>query len=148
MNIYFVQSGDNGTIKIGVTKDIDARIKNLQTGNHRKLKLLACVEAGEDACFIESYLHNIFKDYRLEGEWFKSSPWMLSFISDFKDRGLSYLREAEYITQMGCWDVISKPIEEISVVARNYLKWGNVVGYRYLKAEIQTLLDDIKTGRA
>jgi len=41
--VYFVQAGEGGPIKIGVTRDIGGRLRTLQTGNPYRLRLLALI---------------------------------------------------------------------------------------------------------
>lgn len=89
MYVYFAQAGEGGPVKIGIAKDVKQRITNLQTGNPKRIKLLCSPMVDESqANLTESYLHRIFHGFRLEGEWFKPSPWMLSFIEDIGRRGI------------------------------------------------------------
>tara|TARA_B100000700_G_scaffold267699_1_gene307775 strand:- start:42595 stop:42864 length:270 start_codon:yes stop_codon:yes gene_type:complete len=61
-------------IKIGVTDDIDKRLKNIQTGNSSEI-IVYYIEEREDAYKVEKKLHNFFDKYRLEkGEWFLIDP--------------------------------------------------------------------------
>ena len=66
-SLYIIQSDVTGMIKIGRSKDPQKRLKQLQTGNPNKLKLIAEFK-GEG--WKENYLHERLKSYRLEGEWF------------------------------------------------------------------------------
>lgn len=79
--VYFIEAGSfrKSPVKIGVTIDIDARIKNLQTGNPYPLKCKALIEckSRKEAYNLESYLHHRLKRFRLEGEWFKSEYFNL-----------------------------------------------------------------------
>ena len=65
--LYFIQSDFTGMIKIGRSKDPQKRLKQLQTGNPNKLKLIAEFK-GEG--WKEKILHERLEKYRLEGEWF------------------------------------------------------------------------------
>ena len=80
--VYFIQKG-YGSIKIGVAKNPEARLKNLQTGNHGKLYLIAKFPCASVAAArnLESDLHKKFERFRLEGEWFRKS-----ILREFKDR--------------------------------------------------------------
>ena len=61
-------------IKIGVTDDIEKRLKNIQTGNSQEI-ILYYIEEREDAYKVEKKLHKFFDDYRMEkGEWFFIDP--------------------------------------------------------------------------
>tara|TARA_Y100000310_G_C20334261_1_gene646713 strand:+ start:381 stop:680 length:300 start_codon:yes stop_codon:yes gene_type:complete len=65
--LYFIQSDVTGMIKIGRSKDPQKRLKQLQTGNPNKLKLIASFEKEG---WKEKALHEELSRYRLEGEWF------------------------------------------------------------------------------
>lgn len=78
MAIYFVQEGDGGAIKIGFTGgDPWARMASLQTGNSKKLAMLAVAPGGQQE---ERALHQRFADLRLEGEWFAPDQRLIGFI--------------------------------------------------------------------
>ncbi len=85
MPVYFIQEqGDGGAIKIGCTAgDPRARLATLQTGNSRRLHLLASIPGGAAE---EAALHERFAAYRVSGEWFRVDPYLLGFIE-----GLSYV---------------------------------------------------------
>lgn len=74
MYVYFIRAGHDGPIKIGKAKNVDARIKELQIGNHRKLNLLYTLKAKSErnAFYIEKQFHKMFGSKRIHGEWFKS----------------------------------------------------------------------------
>lgn len=76
--IYFVQVGEKGPIKIGITKDIKSRFSSLQVGHPEPLRLLTSLE-GPKA--LERELHNQFHTHRLSGEWFKPAPELLAHIA-------------------------------------------------------------------
>ena len=77
-DLYFIQSGTDGPIKIGMTGyRIERRMKALQTAHPFKLVLLALVRgAGID----EPEYHARFAEHRLEGEWFRPAPELLAEI--------------------------------------------------------------------
>lgn len=70
--VYFIRESDGEYIKIGVTKDIEYRINALQTGNPRKLEVVALIqfENVQLAYMHEKKLHALFSDIRRCGEWF------------------------------------------------------------------------------
>lgn len=68
--VYLVQAG--GRFKIGITSNVQSRIKGIQTGNPDKVTLVCSVEHPEPRK-LEAELHRIFSPYRLEGEWFQLS---------------------------------------------------------------------------
>ena len=66
-DLYIIQSDVTGMIKIGRSKDPQKRLKQLQTGNPNRLKLIASFkEKGKE----EKYLHEVLNNYKLKGEWF------------------------------------------------------------------------------
>jgi len=75
--IYFIQYGEVGAIKIGFTHDIDNRMKQLQTASPEKLYLLYAMEGvyGD-----ETKLHNKFKEFRKNGEWFRPADCIFNHI--------------------------------------------------------------------
>lgn len=66
-HLYILSDGEK--VKIGVTSDIDTRIKSLQTGNPKKIVLLY-IEERTNPTKAETYLHRCFTKQREEGEWF------------------------------------------------------------------------------
>lgn len=76
--IYFVLAGEAGRpIKIGSSQNLAARLSDLQTAIPDQLQVLLTYDATENE---EERLHIKFSDYWISGEWFKSSPVLLSFI--------------------------------------------------------------------
>jgi hypothetical protein len=68
-NIYILLDELNEVVKIGKTKNIDKRIKALQTSSPCKLKLL--ISLPENNQINEKRLHRKYQDKRIKGEWFK-----------------------------------------------------------------------------
>lgn len=80
--VYFIQHGF-GSIKIAVSNDPEERCKNLQTGNQKKLRVVAQFpfKSRKEALQVEKDLHKVFEFARLEGEWFHKK-----ILSKFKSR--------------------------------------------------------------
>lgn len=77
--IYAIQNTTSKNIKIGfTTKDINYRLKQLQTGNENKLQLLYSIDGSFKT---ESSIHKEFKDLRLEGEWFRFDERITEFFN-------------------------------------------------------------------
>lgn len=74
--VYFV-GGDTGPIKIGHSRHLDRRLRDIQWGNHEKVRLLASAPGGQRA---EARYHKRFIRHRLEGEWFSRAPEILQEI--------------------------------------------------------------------
>ena len=68
-HLYIIQSDITGAIKIGRSKDVQKRLKQLQTGNPYKLKLI--LELKHQG-YIEKQLHRLLKEKKCKckGEWF------------------------------------------------------------------------------
>lgn len=93
--VYIIQSLDEGYYKIGVSKHPHNRLKQLQTGNSSKLKLVEVYQS-EYAHSIEKTMHRRYSTFRKEGEWFELSlenEW--SFIKECKsiEHGIRYVCE-------------------------------------------------------
>lgn len=66
--VYFIMS-TNKLVKIGVTKNVDRRLSELQTGSPGKMKLLGFIKTTKPYD-LEKRLHKKYKDLRISGEWF------------------------------------------------------------------------------
>lgn len=67
--VYLLQSLENGYYKIGVSKNPQKRIDQLQTGNSSEIKL-KYVFLSEIPYKVESSIKNYYLSYRKKGEWF------------------------------------------------------------------------------
>ena len=73
--VYLIgETNNNGRYKIGSTraKDVNHRLKQLQTGNASELYIKEAFET-EHPFKLEKMLHNHFKYKNLNGEWFELS---------------------------------------------------------------------------
>ena len=66
--LYLMESG--GLHKIGISQDINKRLKGLQTGSPHPVKCVAYYTTEDSARSVEGKLHKLFHKYRLSGEWF------------------------------------------------------------------------------
>jgi hypothetical protein len=64
--VYFVES--DMRIKIGWTKDVRARLRELQCGNPNPIELRDAI-ADDDAQMLERLLHGFFSHCKHNGEW-------------------------------------------------------------------------------
>jgi hypothetical protein len=75
--IYFIQTGSSevGPVKIGMAANIRSRLRDLQTGHPRGLRLLWYERIDDESARIarECELHQKFQDIRMRGEWFNVS---------------------------------------------------------------------------
>lgn len=82
--IYFIYDETNDSVKIGRAKNVDKRLRALQTANPHELTILKtiCVSNNKKAVQYESQLHNNFKHLNLKGEWFIYNSELQSYIED------------------------------------------------------------------
>ena len=70
--IYLIREAFRGIIKIGIAKDLSARIGSMQAGCPQELEVLAYIEIN-NANQHERELHNKYSEKRYRGEWFELS---------------------------------------------------------------------------
>jgi len=66
--VYAIE-GKLGYYKLGKSANVDMRLKQLQTGNDTKLRIVYRLEV-KDMSLAERSLHTLFAKDRIEGEWF------------------------------------------------------------------------------
>jgi hypothetical protein len=79
--VYFIQSGDDGPIKIGFTTRLDSRVRALQTSHGTRLRVLATTP-GTPAD--EASLHRRFAGLRKHGEWFEPGRDLVDHIEELQ----------------------------------------------------------------
>lgn len=83
--VYFVRSAQQNAVKVGIARDVRARIAGLQTGNPNRLELVGAIPGGRHA---ELFLHRLLGEKRLVGEWFEIDDAVnvvLSLVPPFQD---------------------------------------------------------------
>lgn len=75
--VYFVQAGESGPIKIGLSDNPAGRVASLQTAHPECLRLLRVIPGNGK---YERALHKRFAGLRLQGEWFKPDKTLLAYI--------------------------------------------------------------------
>jgi hypothetical protein len=81
-NLYFIQGSEGSPVKIGLAVFPQIRLKELQTGNWDKLRILMLIRRC-DRC-LESILHKELSDFRINGEWFDAKILQdIDLIEDF-----------------------------------------------------------------
>jgi hypothetical protein len=74
LHLYFIKSCNNlipdhrGYIKIGKSWDPYGRLRELQTGNPHRLKIIAIINGGY---IYERYCHKLLAHLHVRGEWFE-----------------------------------------------------------------------------
>lgn len=79
--VYFIQAGKEAKFKIGITNNIDGRLKQLQTGCPYPLNILAIIPGGRKE---EKELHRKFKKYSEIGEWFSLNGDLKKFVDELR----------------------------------------------------------------
>lgn len=93
--LYVIRCVGSDYYKIGITNDVDKRIRQHQTGCPYKLKHIMTFESdfedpyGREISYLESFLHQNYRHLRVRGEWFELSYQHLSDIMYF----LAQIRE-------------------------------------------------------
>lgn len=73
-NYIYIIGSDEPPFKIGITNNLDKRLKNLQTGHPKLLKIHEYKEVTSDKVrLLERVIHRHLKMYRTHGEWFDIS---------------------------------------------------------------------------
>jgi hypothetical protein len=92
--IYFMQGQNGGPVKIGFTKSVETRIKEIQTGHP---DTLVCLDFFPGNMEMESLIHKDLSKYRIRpnGEWFKPDPYILARMPKYKERALQIMKEKE-----------------------------------------------------
>lgn len=75
--VYFLRSGPY--VKIGKTTNLDERIKTLRIQLPFEVELVHAVEC-RDHHEVESSFHEMFKDHRVNGEWFEMPNERFNYI--------------------------------------------------------------------
>jgi hypothetical protein len=70
--VYFIRMGETNFYKIGISKYVEKRIKQIQDQLPNNVKAIKIIKTLYSS-FIESCLHDIFKSKKTRGEWFEFS---------------------------------------------------------------------------
>jgi len=75
--VYFIQATGTGLIKIGYSRDVTARLSDLQNMSPEPLELLLTINGDYE---LEGRLHAQFVEARRHGEWFEPTDDLLRLI--------------------------------------------------------------------
>lgn len=111
MFVYFIAEIDDGPIKIGVAKDPVQRLRGMQTGNPRRLRIEYILIGNRET---EQLLHEIWREYAIPApgrkvdsgpgtEWFRpeirsdlfpvlatAASWQVAYVASTEDEVLDY----------------------------------------------------------
>lgn len=68
--VYLISDANSYSYKIGISNNPEKRLKTLQTGNEKSLKIIHKVLC-ENYNNVETALHNKYNFLRVNGEWFE-----------------------------------------------------------------------------
>lgn len=77
--VYFIQAGECGPVKVGFTSNLKERLDALQVGHPENLRLLGARQGGPAE---EAELHRRLAAHRVRGEWFAPAPEVLSAVEE------------------------------------------------------------------
>ena len=71
-------------VKIGISNNVELRIKQLDTGPVKRYKILSTYEFDDRKIALENeqFLHKLLKEFNTVGEWFKINKSKLKLIDD------------------------------------------------------------------
>lgn len=72
MYVYLIRCSENNFYKIGISKNVETRLKQIQTTSPDKVFIVYKYKSIY-ASKIEKALHNFFKSYHKNNEWFELS---------------------------------------------------------------------------
>ncbi len=82
--LYFIQQGNQGPIKIGVSTNPQNRLRQLQTASPYDLKLIH-VSPNPHWATQEAATHEFFDHLRMAGEWFVPAKELIKYIGYLRD---------------------------------------------------------------
>lgn len=75
--VYFARVGNSLFVKIGFAKNVERRMRELQTAHAQPIKAIVAFPGDRAA---EGHLHHRFRQHRARGEWFRLCDEIRIFI--------------------------------------------------------------------
>ena len=85
MSVYFIEAVGAGRVKIGVSSDVDGRLRSLCKQSPFPLRLLFAIDGDRKQ---ERALHRRFDAFRVCGEWFRVAGELAEYLGSLCDRAL------------------------------------------------------------
>lgn len=103
--LYFIAPPEKSYVKIGISDDVDRRLKQFQTAHWETLKVIRKIKCKDrkEAQFLETELHRKFSRKRVKGEWFKSDGQLDYFIKNFDPTTNNKERLNKTLKQVSFW---------------------------------------------
>lgn len=92
-HVYFALNAESNLVKIGISNNINTRLRSLEIEEKANLKLVHKIKQGGSN--LEKHLHNKFISDRVRGEWFFYS----NKIKEYIDISKSMISRAESINK-------------------------------------------------
>jgi hypothetical protein len=129
--VYFVEGEDTGLFKIGVTDDIDERMRVLSSGSPVPLVLRAKIDGANES--VEHDLHKFFREYAHHGEWFLlPKNWEEKLLSRYTLEHVVLLKHSIGFRSACKCIKLGKPSEE-----RAFIPSGSVISDEQLRQDIE-----------
>lgn len=129
MAVYFIQAGDGGPVKIGVSDAPDKRLLNMQSNHYDELVLLRTIPGHLAE---ERWLHWHYRSHQIRAEWFQPCPSML-WVEPKLNHGLSMHPLALYRARHGLTMTQAARLFNISTsTVCIYEQFGSVPGKQAL----------------
>lgn len=98
--IYLLENkiGENILYKIGYTKDLNKRLKQLETGNPGEMKIIKSFETRWGR-ILESIIHKIYINKKIKNEWFNlNNEQVNNFLNNCKitENNLNIIKENHF----------------------------------------------------
>lgn len=141
--VYFITDGNY--IKIGKADDVGQRLIQLQTGNPNKLSILYSMIGEYD---LEKTIHDFYKDYRVEGEWFNIPLDNLSrfidniFRLESNDDVIGYInarinyKSSKVIYTSKILDYVFDTMSEGNIITSKGISINTGIGYDIVRAAV------------
>lgn len=82
--VYFLENSTQGLLKVGVSLDVQRRLREIQRDGVGEIHLLGDIPGGFT---IERVLHELFGDWRVHGEWFTFTPEIRGTVASILELG-------------------------------------------------------------
>lgn len=146
--VYVISDGSN--IKIGMSNNVEARLKNLQTSNSSELLVVWKYYTGrcsKEAAKVEKMLHRACKEHHIRGEWFKMDG--LPIVKSFNPnrRHCSKWEYAKLVTvdkkrKQGVLNYTVSDIRRNNITGKMNRVWEQKEDKELYQKEIAILLDE------
>ena len=80
--VYLISDYNSYSYKIGISNNPEKRLKSLQTGNEKNLKIIHKILC-ENYSDVERALHNKYSFSKINGEWFELTQEDIKSFPDF-----------------------------------------------------------------